>query len=121
MKLLLFLFLFSACDTAKHPKVTPAGDTISVKINTTFTIKLSTSMGTGYSWGLTDSAWTKYMALDSVTVVNNVEGKDDGADTQIFYFRSLVKSTTTLHFIRRRPWESPEKADKERYFTIIIE
>lgn len=121
MKLLPLLFLFTACDTAKQPKVTPEGDTITVKINSPFTIKLATSMGTGYSWGLADSAWANYIKLDSVTVVNNVEGKDNGADTQVFYFRSLVKGTTTLHFIHRRPWESPEKADKKKNYIIVIE
>lgn len=78
-------------------------------------------MGTGYSWGLPDSAWSGNMSLDSVTIVNNTEGKDDGADTQVFYFKALKKSTTILHFTRKRPWESADKANKRRDITVIIE
>jgi hypothetical protein len=61
------------------------------------------------------------MTLDSIKVVNNIEGKDDGPDTQVFYFRARAKSSNQLHFIRKRPWEGNDLADKERTFTITIE
>jgi len=78
-------------------------------------------MGTGYSWASKDSAYTKNMSLDSVTVINNLEGKDDGPDLQVFHFRPLVKSTNKLLFVHKRPWEKADKADKEKRYTVIIE
>lgn len=78
-------------------------------------------MGTGYSWESKDSAYAKNMSLDSVTVINNTEGKDDGPDMQVFHFHSLIKSTSNILFIHKRPWEKANKADKEKLYTIIIE
>lgn len=113
--------MLCACNPAKKQAGSGEGDTLTVKQNSTFTIQLSTTMGTGYSWGLPDSSWTETLRLDSVSVINNVEGKDDGPDTQVFHFKALRKSTTRLHFIRKRPWESDDKANKERNITVIIE
>ncbi|MGQ0738842.1 MAG: protease inhibitor I42 family protein [Bacteroidota bacterium] len=121
MKLLSLIFLISSCNAAKEQSNVPPGDTISVKVNTSFTIKLSTSMGTGYQWSPADSAWTGYMTLDSVTVVNNIEGRDDGPDTQVFYFTATKKGETKLHFIRTRPWKKKDPPDKEKVFTILAE
>lgn len=121
MKLLLILILAAGCETAKQHSATTLTDTVYVKINEPFTIKLSTSMGTGYSWMPIDSSYRKNIIVDSITVVNNIEGKDDGADTQIFHLRALQKSTTLLHFIRKRPWENNQKADKEKKFTLIAQ
>jgi predicted secreted protein len=122
MKLLTLMLLIVACNSPKKADTTPLPeDTVRTKVNKTFTVELSTSMGTGYSWSTSDSAYTKAIRLDSVTVINNVVGKDDGADTQIFHFTALAKNTITLLFIRKRPWEKADKADKEKKFTIIIE
>ncbi|HEV7780087.1 MAG TPA: protease inhibitor I42 family protein [Chitinophagaceae bacterium] len=95
-------------------------DSITVKVNETFTIKLGTSMGTGYAWSTTDSTYSKNISLDSVSVISNTEGKEDGADLQVFHFRALVKSTTVLDFIHKRSWEPSEKADKQKKYTVII-
>jgi len=121
MKILLILFLLTGCDTAKQNSTTPPTDTIYVKVNESFTIKLSTSMGTGYSWMPIDSSYRKSIAIDSVVVINNIEGKDDGADTQVFYLHAVEKSSTVLHFIRKRPWQGNDKADKEKKITIVAE
>jgi predicted secreted protein len=120
MKLLTFLLLIAACNSPKKADSTPPEDTVMAMVNKTFTIQLSTSMGTGYSWSPIDAAYTKTIRLDSVTVVNNIVGKDDGADTQIFHFTALTKNTISILFIRKRPWEEADKADKEKKFTIII-
>ena len=121
MKLLSLLILFCSCGAANTSDSGIASDTIKVKVNESFTIKLATSMGTGYSWSTADSAYASNMSLDSVTVISNTTGKEDGTDLQVFHFRSLVKSTSQLHFIHKRPWEKAEKADKEKRFTVIIE
>lgn len=121
MKILFILFLLTGCESAKQNSTSPLTDTINVKVNESFTIKLSTSMGTGYSWMPVDSSYKKNIIIDSVVVVNNIEGKDDGADTQVFYLHALQKSNTVLHFIRKRPWEGNHKADKERKLTIIAQ
>jgi len=121
MKILSLLVLVCSCNTASVSTPSTTTDTIRVKPNESFTIKLATSMGTGYSWSTKDSAYQKYLSLDSVTVVNNTEGKDDGQDLQVFHFHSLEKSTTSILFIHKRPWEKADKADKEKQFTIITE
>lgn len=121
MKLIICLFILSACDASKKQNSTAVTDTITVKVNNSFTVELGTSMGTGYSWVLADSSWVNYLSLDSVTVKNNAEGKDDGQDLQVFHFHSHVKSNTILHFVRKRPWESNDKADKVKHITVIIE
>ncbi len=121
MKILLILFLLTGCDAAKQNSTTPTTDTVYVKVNESFTIKLSTSMGTGYSWMPIDSSYKKNIAIDSVVVINNIEGKDDGADTQVFYLHAMQKSSTVLHFIRKRPWEDNAKANKEKKITIVAE
>lgn len=121
MKMLSLFVFFCSCNAASINTPTTASDTINVKVNESFTIKLATSMGTGYTWAPEDSAYIKNMSLDSVTVINNVEGKDNGPDLQVFHFRSLLKSTTKLVFIHKRPWEKADTADKKKPYTIIIE
>lgn len=124
LTLLLFLYACGASNKGESPQA-PDGnnptDTIRVKVNETFSIKLGTSMGTGYSWTTTDSAYTKNMSLDSVTIISNTEGKEDGADLQVFHFRALVKSITQLGYIHKRSWEANDKADKQKKYTVIIE
>ena len=121
MKILSLLVFLCSCKTSSINTLSTKSDTIKVRINEPFTIKLATSMGTGYSWEGKDSAYTKNMSLDSVTVINNIEGKDDGPDLQVFHFRPLLKSTTNILFIHKRPWQKADKADKEKLYTIIIE
>jgi len=119
MKLFVLFALIGGCHTSKPD--TASQDTIRVKINETFEIRLGTSMGTGYSWSPKDSAYQANFSLDSSYVINNVEGKDNGPDTQVFRFRALKKSETTLQFIHSRPWEKNKPPDKERSFRILIE
>lgn len=120
MKVLLLLLFFCNCGTSQNGESMPVTDTIRVKAHERFTIQLPTSMGTGYSWTITDSAYTTNMSLDSVSVINNAQ-KEDGQDQQVFYFHALVKSNTKIPFIRKRSWEPDSKADKEKTFTVIIE
>lgn len=120
MKILAVLLFFSACNSSGKTNTQPQGDTINTSINKAFTIELTTSMGTGYSWQPQDSLYKKNLRLDSVTVINN-KSKEDGADTQIFHFTPIKKGTIEILFIRKRPWETIEKRDKEKKFTIVIE
>ncbi len=119
MKLLGLLILFIFCGTSGLKAL--VNDTIKVKAGNTFEIKLITNMGTGYSWSITDSAYSANMSLDSVTVANNYEGKDNGSDLQVFHMKALTRGETKLHFVRRRPWEKNTKPEEEKTFAIIIE
>ncbi len=129
MKLLALIVLAGACNTGKpdsgkpeipHP-VASQQDTIRVKLNASFIIELGTSMGTGFSWSLADSLYGGFLTLDSTKVLNNVEGKDNGPDTQQFYFTGIKKGATKLHFIHARPWDKKTLPDKERKFNVFIE
>ena len=127
MKLLAFFVLAGACNTGKPaPGKTDAAtppasqqDTIRTKLNSPFTIELSTNMGTGFSWSLADSMYSEFLTLDSTVVLNDPEGKDNAPDNQVFYFTAVKKGETKLHFIHSRPWKK-DPPDKERIFNVFI-
>ena len=119
MKLIPLLMLFSSCGTTVHNEA--ASDTIRVKTNEQFEIKLGTNMGTGYSWSLKDSTYRQYMSLDTIYTISNPEGKDNAPETQVYRFTALKKSSTTLHFLHARPWRKDEKPDQEKQYLVIIE
>lgn len=121
MKILITFLWFAGCNTPKQNISIPLTDTVFVKVNQSFTIKLSTSMGTGFSWMPIDSSYKENIKIDSVVVINNIEGKDDGPDTQVFYLIALKKNSTVMHMIRKRPWEANIKANKEKKITIIAQ
>lgn len=129
MKLFALIAFIGACNTGKPdtakpgipPPDTSRQDTIRVKLNDPFTIELGTSMGTGFSWSLTDSLYRGFLTLDSTKVLNNVQGKDNGPDTQQFFFTAVRKGDTKLHFIHARPWQKDIPPDKERTFSVFIE
>ena len=129
MKLIVLFLLAGACNTGKPDSAVPVADkpdttlqdTLRVNLHNSFTIELGTSMGTGFSWSLRDSSYRASLSLDSTTVLNNVEGKDDGPDIQVFYFTAIKKGETRLHFIRKRPWRKNDPPDKERIFNILAD
>lgn len=128
MKLLAIFVLAGACNTGKpEPGKTDSAtpgtnlqDSIHTKLNTSFTIELSTNMGTGFSWSLADSSYSEFLTLDSTIVVNDPEGKDNAPDQQVFYFTAIRKGETKLHFIHSRPWKKKDPPDMERIFNVFI-
>jgi predicted secreted protein len=116
MKILPLLAILAGCGTTSHPA---SSDTIQVKVNETFEIKLGSSLGTGYSWTLADSAWRQYLSLDTTYVINDPQQKDNGPDTQVFRFRALSKGESALHFDYRQPWKKEEAPSKQRSYTVI--
>lgn len=118
MKLLSILVFLASCGTTTH--TTPSSDTIRVKVNEHFDIKLDTRLGTGFSWVLADSAWRSNLSLDTTYVVNDPQQRDNGQEVQVFRFKALAKSESTLHFNYVRPWKKEEAPDKQRSFTIIV-
>jgi predicted secreted protein len=120
MKLLIVMLFMAGCNSPQKADTALSTDTIRATVNKPSSIELSTSMGTGYSWQPIDSLYTGTIRIDSVTVVNN-KTKEDGADTQIFHFTPLKKGNITILFIRKRPWESADKRDKEKSITINID
>ena len=119
MKLIPLILLAGTCNTGKPD--TTRQDTIRVQLNGSFRVELGTSMGTGYSWSIKDSSYQASLSLDSTQVLNNVQGKDDGPDTQVFFFTAIKKGEIKLHFIRTRPWKKKDPPDKERIYTILTE
>jgi predicted secreted protein len=119
MKLFALLLFLNACNGTKTEST--AQDTLRVKVNERFDIRLGTSMGTGFSWSVADSAYKTTLSLDSAYVILNPEGKDDAPETQVFVFRALQKGETRLHFIHSRPWRKKDPPDKEKKFVILAE
>ncbi len=78
-------------------------------------------MGTGYSWSLADSAFTKFVSLDSTYTVPNPSGKEDGPETQVFRFKAVSSGETILRFVHGRPWKKEEKPDKEKSYQVFVE
>lgn len=132
MKLIALIVLAGACNTCNTGKpdsgkpdipspVTSQQDTIHLKLNSSFTVELGTTMGTGFRWSLADTLYREVLTFDSTRVLNDVQGKDNAPDTQVFYFTGIKKGKTKLHFIHARPWEKDIPPDKEKTFTVFIE
>jgi hypothetical protein len=129
MKLIMLLLIMGACNTGKPDNSKPesasppasTGDTIRTKPAASFTIELGATLGTGFSWSLADTLYNSFLTLDSTKTLNDVQGKDNAPDTQLFFFTGRKKGETTLHFIHARPWRKQDPPDKKRTFTVIIE
>ncbi|MBC7872475.1 MAG: hypothetical protein H7Y01_00690 [Ferruginibacter sp.] len=69
MRILAMLLVCCSCGST-HQDSSP-GDTINVKVNESFEVKLSAVMASGSSWSLADSAFNKMVVLDTTyTVIN---------------------------------------------------
>ena len=70
MKIFFLFFLFSSCGSTKHPPVVEntikAEDTIKIKVNENFEIKLGAVMGTGYRWIL------RYSSSSGLNMLSNI-------------------------------------------------
>lgn len=109
--------LLEACSGSPDSSVQ---DTIRVKTNEPFEIRLGASLGTGYRWMTADSAYLGLLQLDTSFVVQpkDIDGEPE---TQVFQFRGLTKGKTRLHFVYQRSWQKKDPPRKERTYTIIVE
>lgn len=129
MKLIALFVLLGACNTGKPGNSDPVStetvnhirDTVFTKLNSSFTIQLRTTMGTGFRWELADSLYGNFLILDSMKVWNNVGEKDNAPDTQVFYFTAIRQGVTKLRFFHARPWEKNIPPAEEREFLIQID
>jgi predicted secreted protein len=118
MKFPAVLLFFTACGTASPGASNE--DTMKVKLNEPFEIKLGVSMGTGYSWYLADSAYHQFIKPDSTFISDKVD-LEGGPETQVFSFHGYRKGQCSLHFIHRRAWRKEDPPSKEKKINIIIE
>ena len=115
ISLMIALFAYSCFSQNKQMKP----ETISVKMDSVFSIRLSAVFGEGYSWRLiniSDSTNVKFIKHDQLP---GVQDKDGGPESQIFYFKGDKKGKCTLEFIYEQPWLK-EKSPKLNHKTYVI-
>ncbi|MEP6701325.1 MAG: protease inhibitor I42 family protein [Bacteroidota bacterium] len=124
MKILLLFLLLNSCGSTKSPGVventSKAEDTIKIKVNENFEIKLGAIMGTGYRWILQDSAYQQLLNLDT-TYTLSAKDIDGNPETQVFRFTGIKKGETIVKLVYIRPWKKQDPPDKEKKYTIIVQ
>lgn len=118
MKIIALLLLVQACNNNKPD--TTVQDTIHIKTNETFEIKLGAVLGTGFRWMPADSAYQPFLRLDS-TYTYQPKDIDGEPELQVFVFRGLKKGTASVHLVYKRSWKKKDPPEKERKYTVIIE
>ncbi len=118
MKFLALLLLCSSCATSNPD--TASSDTIRVKVSETFELKLSAVMASGFSWSIADSAFMKFVSLDTTFTIANSDREGD-PELQVFRFRGIEKGEAKIHFIHIRPWRKTDPPTKEKWYDVIIQ
>jgi predicted secreted protein len=118
MKFLAIVLVCSSC-AASNPD-TASSDTIRVKVNETFELKLSAVMASGFSWSLADSVFMKFVKLDTTYTIANSDREGD-PELQVFRFSGVKKGETKIHFIHVRPWRKTDPPTKEKLYDIIVQ
>jgi predicted secreted protein len=124
MKLLLLSLACAACGASntsvKDTGSVSTGDTIIVKVNEFFEVKLGAVMASGYSWSIADSNYTSFAKLDTTFAILNSDREGD-PETQVFRFKAINKGETVLHFIHVRPWRKTDPPTKEKKYKLTIQ
>jgi predicted secreted protein len=123
MKLVLFLLVCAACGASnpsvKNTEVGNNNDTITVKLNERFEVKLGAVMASGYSWSILDSTYKSHVVLDSMYTIANSDREGD-PEMQVFRFKAIAMGEAQLHFIHIRPWRKTDPPTKEKNYNIIV-
>ena len=94
---------------------TPSADTtLNVHPGDTFQIRLRCAAGQGFSWQLTDSAFTKIRQAGPQTFEPLPDSKPGSDGIQVFHFKALQTGRETLHFIYVQPYNKPYPANAPR-------
>lgn len=96
-------------------------ETLVVKRDSVFTVRLGASFGEGYSWRLVQVSDTSCVKFLKMSHLAGIEGKDGAPEIQLFHFRGAKNGISTLHFVYEQPWLK-EKSPKLQYksYSIII-
>jgi len=121
MKMLLaILLLFFATILSAAGSPPPADTVIRVAASDTFSITLNASFGTGFSWQLKDSSFSKkvrYLRQDQHHNGNNTPGSEE---SQTFYFIALTPGSTLIRLIYVQPFKRPFPSNAPRKTVSII-
>ncbi|RYY56833.1 MAG: hypothetical protein EOO09_04995 [Chitinophagaceae bacterium] len=131
MKYLILLLTLIACkmnysaqpEASKATTAAAATDsTVSVRVDSQFTISLRGSLGSGYNWTLNDSLDTSFLELVNQDIVSDKTESAAKPDLQRFRFQAKKPGKQTLRFIYKRPWKKTAEAGNEyRNFYITID
>lgn len=119
MKLLIVFLLFVSCPTTNN--TTLQQDTIKAKLSDTFTIKIPSSIGTGYTWQFQDTVNNRFVSLEKKEYKEGATDKDGATGIDVFTFKAQQKGSTDLHFKYLRNWQKEKTAKEERSFKVVIE
>lgn len=94
---------------------------MTVKSGETFTVRLRSQAGTGYSWKLMNSSPGLTTQNRKETYENVPDSKPGSAGLQTFYFKANKTGTETIHFIYQQPFVKPipENAPRKTVFVKI--
>lgn len=113
------VFLLVQACTNSSPD-TSLQDTIRVKTNESFEIKLGVVLGSGFRWMTADPAYQPLLRLDTTYTIH-AKDIDGEPETQVFQFRGLKKGEVRLRFVYGRSWQKKDPPRKERTYTVIVE
>jgi len=114
------ILLLSGYRYRLHPPMQSPENVIKVNVSDTFSISLKASIGTGFSWQLKDSTYSKkacYLRQENKPAGQSIPGSPD---LQVFYFKALATGTTHIRFIYVRPFEKPQPAHPPLNTTTVI-
>lgn len=114
MNLGLLLHIVLSCT----PLMPPEDSARRVRQGEVFTVSISSSIGTGYTWQLASPADRAYLMFMSkrYKAANDLDG---GSGTDQFTFKAVKKGRVRLRFQYVRPWEKSLPKDT-RYQTFSI-
>lgn len=134
MKSLLFLFslsFFKFCTSGKIPPqtnpivITTCGATVTIPVNSTFSIKLPVTQGTGYDWAIVSESNSSVVEpfKGEARFENNSNNEMTGTPaTQVFDRKTTnTKGTNIIELHYRRSWEKNKAPEQVCRVTISVE
>jgi predicted secreted protein len=95
------------------------GKTALLKVNDTFTVKLSALPGAGYTWQPTTDGRDnlRFTSVKTLPIKNGTVG---GKQTMVFRFLATGAGPATITFHYGRPWEMKKGAPPEKTLAIPV-
>ena len=123
--LILFFGLvpFWSCSQRPIQIFLETDSTIEVAAGESFTVKLPSAIGTGYTWEMTEPVDSSTLTLISKEYKPSEEDADNSSGFDVFLFKTQNKGSTELNFRYVRPWKKDAADDPDsrtKSFKVMI-